>query len=104
MKGVIIKYSKKDSRLCRRFYLKWSDLFFELDSIDERCIENYKNLKKKEYKIDPYNINLNANECSYHHIKHYGVPGECPLCLLRTFLKEKKDIAYQLTLSEDFEK
>ena len=93
MKGIIIKYSKKDSRFCRRFYLKWSDLFFELDSIDERCIENYKNLKKFKTEI-----------CSYHHIKHYGIPGECPLCLLRTFLKEKKDIAYQLTKSEDFEK
>lgn len=92
MKGVIIKYSKKNSRLCRRFYLKWSDLFFELDSIDERCIENYKK------------FNVYVAECSYHHIKHYGVPGECPLCLLRTFLKEKKDIAYQLTKSEDFEK
>jgi len=101
MKGMIIKYSKKDSRLCRRFYLKWSDLFFELDSIDERCIENYKNLKKKELKID---FKTEINECSYHHIKHYGVPGECPLCLLRTFLKEKKDIAYQLTLSKDYEK
>ena len=101
MKGIIIKYSKKDSRLCRRFYLKWSDLFFELDSIDERCIENYKNLKKKELKTD---WKTEINECSYHHIKHYDVPGACPLCLLRTFLKEKKDIAYQLTLSEDFEK
>ena len=92
MKSVIIKHTKKDSRWCKRYYLKWSDLFFELDSIDERCIENYKKLKTE------------INECSYHHIKHYGVPGECPLCLLRTFLKEKKDIAYQHTLSKDFEK
>ena len=32
MKGVIIKHTKKDSRWCKRYYLKWSDLFFELDS------------------------------------------------------------------------
>ena len=61
MTGVIIKYSKKNSRLCRRFYLKWSDLFFELDSIDERCIENYKNL-----------WNVYENPCPWKSMEIYG--------------------------------
>ena len=69
--------------------IKWNELWFEFDNIDEMCEKNYKNLKKKEWKID---WKTEINECSYHHIKHYGVPGECPLCMLKTFLLEKERI------------
>ena len=60
--------------------IKWNELWFEFDNIDESCEENY----NKKYQ--------QMNQCSYHHIIHFGVPGECPLCMLKTFLLEKERI------------
>ena len=45
------------------------------------------------------------NECSKHEIKHRGVAGGCPLCLLRTFFEEKQrigEIGY--CMGEEFRK
>jgi hypothetical protein len=62
--------------------LTWEQIHFELDGIDD-----YVESHNKEH--DEY------FECSKHEIKHRGVPGACPLCLLRTFFEEKERIGDQ---------
>ena len=65
--------------------IKWNELWFEFDNIDESCEENYIKLDQIERKNYQQ-----MNQCDYHHIIHFGVPGECPLCMLKTFLLEKE--------------
>lgn len=65
--------------------LTWEELWQEWDSVSDN-LENFTGLwnKKEEW-----------NECSFHHIKHHGVPGGCPICMLKTFLEEKQSLTEQ---------
>ena len=62
--------------------LTWEQIHFELDGIDER-------VERDNKKYDEY------FECSKHEIKYRAVPGDCPLCMLRTFFEEKERIGDQ---------
>ena len=62
--------------------LTWEELWQEFDKISEE-LEDFKGL---------WNHKEEWNECSFHHIKHHGVAGGCPLCMLKTFLLEKQRI------------
>jgi len=66
--------------------LAWVELWAKFDNIDEDLSKitglwNHKDVWQ---------------ECDYHHIKHHGVPGGCPLCMLRTYLEEKQRIEAEM--------
>ncbi len=68
--------------------LSWTEIQFELDTNDESVAsdnKNYADSVKKELQEE-------WAECSFHHIKHHGVAGDCPLCSLRTCFEEKQRI------------
>ena len=70
--------------------LTWQEIMAELDGIDD-IVEKNLFIKRLGLAKDEW------NECSKHQIKHHGVAGGCPLCLLRTFFEEKQrigDIGY----------
>ena len=69
--------------------IKWNELWFEFDNIDESCEKNYNKYLESELN---FNEDKFHNQCSFHHIIHFGISGECPLCMLKTFLLEKERI------------
>jgi hypothetical protein len=64
--------------------LSWDELWQEWEIVSEDLENNSGMFNQKEW-----------NECSFHHIKHRGVAGGCPICLLKTYLLEKQGIEEQ---------
>lgn len=62
--------------------MKNDEILNELDYIDDRC----------EWLNDN---NYEFEQCSKHLIKHKGVAGACPICLLRVMIEEKIRIEEQ---------
>jgi hypothetical protein len=69
--------------------LTWEQIHAELDGIDEM--------------VDvPIKPNQEFQTCSLHKIKHRGVAGACPLCMLRTFFEEKERMGADYAEAQGF--
>ena len=62
--------------------IDWIDLFEIIQRNDERC--------KKAW-----NESDELNNCDHHFIKHHEVAGGCPMCMLKTILKERQRLEYE---------
>ena len=82
--------------------LSWKEIIGELDSTDnsiEQHNKDWKDPKFRNHKMAGmskgklrHEVCDEWNECSFHEIKHRGVAGGCPLCMLRTMFEEKQTI------------
>lgn len=53
-----------------------NDIINEFEHIDDKTVYDYHNCE-------------NWHQCSKHFIKYPGVPGACPLCMVKTYIYEK---------------
>jgi hypothetical protein len=53
-----------------------NDIINEFEHIDDKTVYNFHNYQE-------------WHQCSKHFIKYPGVPGACPLCMVKTYIYEK---------------
>lgn len=85
--------------------LTWEEIMFELDTTDATVENDNKKWADPKFRNQVmsgtnkgklrHECDDEWKECSKHQIKHRGVAGGCPLCLLRTFFEEKQRIGEQ---------
>ncbi len=65
----------------------------DTDSID--WIDLFEIIQRNDERSGSLFIEGELNNCDYHLIKHHEVAGGCPMCMLKTILKERQRLEYE---------